>query len=79
MPRCPDKAPPASDSTRRRGRAGGSESGVLTRNYLATTRTNRPMVVSLVISDPRTTINDPERAAALHALAAGAFQLMAPV
>jgi hypothetical protein len=55
---------------------GGSEPGVLSRSYLATTTDGRTFVVSMMISDPAASVNDADHVAELLALGSGAFQLM---
>jgi hypothetical protein len=55
---------------------GGSEPGVLSRSYLATTADGRTFVVSMMISDPAASVNDAAHVAELLALGTGAFQLM---
>jgi len=56
---------------------GGSEPGVLTLNYLATTRTGRTFVVSVLTENAHAAI--PETSAAISLLGAikGAFELAA--
>ncbi len=56
--------------------ADGSEPGVLSRGYLATTADGRTFVVSMMISDPAASVSDTDHVAELLALGSGAFQLM---
>ncbi len=54
---------------------GGSEPGVLTRNYLARTAGGRTLVVSLMLSDSQGGVNTSDRVAEILAIYTGAFQL----
>ncbi len=54
---------------------GGSEPGVLSRSYFARSASGQEIVVSLMINDPKTPVNDSAQASELLTLAAGAFQL----
>ena len=55
---------------------GGSEPGVLARNYLARTATGRTFAVAVLLSDPARSINDSARTAELLALVNGGFGLL---